>query len=384
MPHRVLGRVGEALSVAGPRVAELTVELPTTVYAEGSTIDATVLATADRDVVVTGGDVELVRNVSYRYRQWGCAGGGGGVGSNPATARHSQVVARSVFHAGGPLPGGQPLVQQVRLLVPSDGPGSVRVELLDISWAVRARLQTKGCRDAKATKHVLVLSEARECAAVAQSAPLVADRGCAVLGFESLSSRRLVGGLPLSGVLTVAPLRPVTARALRLDLVLAATRGTRPVDDRRPCPQPGQRGHGRRDPRCQHGVGRTVRWAPAGQPALAGRVVDPDPLRIERLGGVGTDPHRGATATAIPFPLHRAAPIAGPVGADTGLLAAVDAARCPRPTAGRRPQRHCGDACGDNPPVSRSWRRAGDRVGAVAKSADGAGQGQYEKGHAAG
>jgi len=35
------------------------------VYTEGSAIDATVLAMADRDVVVTGGDVELVRNMSY-------------------------------------------------------------------------------------------------------------------------------------------------------------------------------------------------------------------------------------------------------------------------------------------------------------------------------
>ncbi|MGZ4617306.1 MAG: arrestin C-terminal domain-containing protein [Frankiaceae bacterium] len=212
MPHRP---VEATLSVVGPQVVELTIELPDTVYVEGSTIDATVLAMAGRDVVVTRGDVELVRNVSYQYRS------GGMGGSNTATARHSQVVARSVFHTGGPLPGGQPLVQPVRLLVPSDGPGSVRAELLKVTWAVRARLRTKGCRDAEATKHILVLSEARECAAVAQSAPLVEDRGCAVLGFESLSSRRLVGGVPLFGVLTVTPLRPVTARALRVDLLLA-------------------------------------------------------------------------------------------------------------------------------------------------------------------
>jgi hypothetical protein len=103
------------LSVAGPRVAELNIELPTAVYAEGSAIDATVLAMADRDVVVTGGDVELVRNMSYRYRSWGGMGG-----STTATARRSEVVDRSVFHSGGPLPGGQPLVQQVRLQVLDD------------------------------------------------------------------------------------------------------------------------------------------------------------------------------------------------------------------------------------------------------------------------
>jgi hypothetical protein len=36
-----------------------------------------------------------------------------------------------------------------------------------------------------------------------------------------LSSRRLVPGVPLSGVLTVAPLRAFSARGVRLELVLA-------------------------------------------------------------------------------------------------------------------------------------------------------------------
>ena len=276
MPHRVWGRAGEALSVADPRVAELNIELPTAVYTEGSAIDATVLVMADRDVVVTGGDVELVRNMSYRYRSWGGMGG-----STTATARRSEVVDRSVFHSGGPLPGGQPLVQQVRLQLPPDGPGSVRAELLEISWAVHARLRTKGCRDAEATKHILVLSEARECAAVAQSAPLVEDRGCAVLGFESLSSRRLVGGLPLSGVLTVAPLRPVTARALRLDLVLLehVAHGPWVTDD--PARSPAN-GKGRRDPRCQHGVGGTVGSAPPPRPGSGTGVAGPGAGRRPR------------------------------------------------------------------------------------------------------
>ena len=106
--------------------------------------------------------------------------------------------------------------------------------------------------------------------------PIGGDRGCAVLGFESLSSRRLVGGLPLSGVLTVAPLRPVTARALRLDLVLLehVAHGPWVTDD--PARSPANEEKDAEAPRCQHGVGGTVGSAPASRPALTGRLVDPD------------------------------------------------------------------------------------------------------------
>ena len=50
---------------------------------------------------------------------------------------------------------------------------------------------------------------------------------------ESLSSRRLVPGVPLSGVLTVAPLRSFSARSIRLDLVLSehVLHGPRLTDD---------------------------------------------------------------------------------------------------------------------------------------------------------
>lgn len=53
---------------------DVTVQLPRDSYVEGSVIEATVLANADRDLAVQGGDVELVRTVTYRYRQWGTYG----------------------------------------------------------------------------------------------------------------------------------------------------------------------------------------------------------------------------------------------------------------------------------------------------------------------
>jgi hypothetical protein len=55
---------------------------------------------------------------------------------------------------------------------------------------------------------------------------------------ESLSSRRLVPGVPLSGVLTVAPLPSASARGIRLDLVLVGVRPARTAGHRRPARDP--------------------------------------------------------------------------------------------------------------------------------------------------
>jgi hypothetical protein len=51
-------------------LVDLSLELPAISFIEGSTIDATVRATAGREVMVEGGRVELVRTVTYRYTAW--------------------------------------------------------------------------------------------------------------------------------------------------------------------------------------------------------------------------------------------------------------------------------------------------------------------------
>jgi hypothetical protein len=52
------------------RLVDLSLELPDISFIEGPTIDATVRATAGREVMVEGGRVELVRTVTYRYTAW--------------------------------------------------------------------------------------------------------------------------------------------------------------------------------------------------------------------------------------------------------------------------------------------------------------------------
>jgi hypothetical protein len=120
----------------------------------------------------------------------------------------------------------------VTLDIPPDGPGSVQTDLVEIGWAVHARLHMAS-RGTPRWPGPSWLSQARDCARVAQAPPVLEAQGCAVLGLESLSSRRLVPGVPLSGVLTVAPLRSASARGIRLDLVLVehVLHGPRVTDD---------------------------------------------------------------------------------------------------------------------------------------------------------
>jgi Arrestin (or S-antigen), C-terminal domain len=207
---------------------DLSVQLPGASFIEGSRMEATVRATAERDLMVEGGRVELVRTMTYRYTAWSPY-------ASPITipARDTKVISQAHFHPVGPLIRGRPFVQPVTLDIPPDGPGSVQTDLVDISWAVRARLHLAKSREAEVTTPIVVLSQARDCARVAQALPVLEDQGCAVLGLESLSSRRLVPGVPLSGVLTVAPLRSASARGIRVELVLQehVLHGPRLTDD---------------------------------------------------------------------------------------------------------------------------------------------------------
>ena len=195
---------------------DLRLVLPDSSFIEGSTIHATVRATAGREVMVEGGRVELVRTMTYRYTAWSPY-------ASPITipARDAKVISQAHFHPASPVVAERPLIQPLALDIPPEGPGSVQTDLVEIGWAVHARLRLAGFRDAEVTRPIVVLSHARDCASVAEAPPVAEDQGCAVLGLASLSSRRLVPGVPLSGALTVAPLQSFSARAIRVELVLS-------------------------------------------------------------------------------------------------------------------------------------------------------------------
>jgi hypothetical protein len=122
-------------SEAVSKSVDLSVELPDVWFIEGSTIGATVRATAERDVTVEGGRAELVRTMSYRYTAWSPY-------ASPITipSSDSKVVSQAHFRPAGPLVGGRPFERPVTLDIPPDGPGSVQTDLVEIGWAVHARL----------------------------------------------------------------------------------------------------------------------------------------------------------------------------------------------------------------------------------------------------
>lgn len=194
---------------------DVTVQLPRDSYIEGSVIEAQVQATADRDLAVQGGEVELVRTLTYRYRQWGPYGG-----SSTAPTRKSEVVSREPVPVADHLAAGQSLMRKVRLAVPSTGPGSVSAELVQIQWFVRACIHLSDAPEVNGGSEILVLSRSQDCASVTQEPPVVVDRDFAVLDLATLSERRLVPGAELSGSVTVIPRRAGSVRALRLELVL--------------------------------------------------------------------------------------------------------------------------------------------------------------------
>jgi hypothetical protein len=103
-----------ALDTATASLA-LQVQLPPRVFVEGSVIEATVRGVAGRDLRVTGGEVALVRMVTYRYRH---VSGYSGASISTASARNAEVVTRQVLHTAGRYAAGKQLTERVMLAVP--------------------------------------------------------------------------------------------------------------------------------------------------------------------------------------------------------------------------------------------------------------------------
>ena len=114
---------------------DLSLQLLSTSFIEGSTIDATVRATAEDDVMVEGGRVELVRAMAYRYTAWSPY-------ASPFTvpAPDSKVISQAHLHPAGPLIAGQPFGRTVALDIPRTGRGRSRP-----NWSTSAGPCMRAC-----------------------------------------------------------------------------------------------------------------------------------------------------------------------------------------------------------------------------------------------
>jgi len=182
---------------------------------EGSTVTGTVLADADGDLTVRGCEVALLRKVSYLYRQGNMYGGAATV-----PTRSTEVVCARGLPCAGPLRAGGLLTVPFSLDVPAEGPGTVTGALVQIQWVVRVRIQVQGSPPTEATRPIVVLSRAAGRADAAGRPPTSQERGLVAMHFESLSSRSLVPGATITGMLALDPRRAGGARGLRVELLL--------------------------------------------------------------------------------------------------------------------------------------------------------------------
>jgi hypothetical protein len=119
---------------------DLSLELPGTSFIAGSTIEATVRATAEGEVMAEGGRVELVRTMSYRYTAWSPY-------ASPFTvpSRDTKVISQAHFSPAGPLVEGRPFVRPVILDIPPMGRArSMRNWSTSAGWCMRA-CTSPGC-----------------------------------------------------------------------------------------------------------------------------------------------------------------------------------------------------------------------------------------------
>lgn len=193
---------------------QVTVE-PAGPVAAGSPVRARVRATAGEPVSVETIEVGLLRTVRYGYRQGNLYGA-----MHTAWQEDTTTVDRVRDEVAAQLGPGEDLSREVVLTVPEEEPGSAEGTLIQIRWAIRVRLVCPGRRGTVADGALEVQQSAREAAADAHTPTEENTRGWATMAFESLASRTLVPGQPLTGTLRMTARKPLPARGVRFELVL--------------------------------------------------------------------------------------------------------------------------------------------------------------------
>ncbi|MGY1679954.1 hypothetical protein [Geodermatophilus sp. SYSU D01176] len=176
-------------------------------------VDLVVSLAAGRDVLVDGGEAELVRTraLTRRERNWNGA-------RSTVSRRTESVLGRVDLGAPGSLAAGQTQHVHAVLPVPGSGEASVAGRLVQQDYAVRVRFRT-GEHAVEATRGIHV-PLAPDPSSLGDALPVVDDAGAAVLGIEDVPQRRLHGGVPVRGTVAVAPIVPGHARGVRVDLLM--------------------------------------------------------------------------------------------------------------------------------------------------------------------
>ncbi len=251
----------------------LQVDLPHKEVTQGSTLTGTVLAEAGADLDLVGSDVALIRTTTYVYRQGNLYGGAMSV-----PTRTTEVLAAQGIPCSGPLRAGGTQTLPFTLEVPVDEPGTVAAALVQVQWAVRARVQVIGSPPKEHTRPVVVLSRAEDLATVADEPPTTVDRGLVVLRFAALSSRRLAPAASVMGMLALEPRRAGSARGVRVELLLREQVHRGPWVGNDPTRNPANEGRERDTVVARQAIAHHIELDPRSPVALPFRLQAPDRL----------------------------------------------------------------------------------------------------------
>lgn len=195
-------------TAAAPMAIEVLLREPRVV--EGGVAALSLRVTAEQDLTVVGGRVDLVRREDFQHHM---------AGMFNVRARHREVVASAPLPGWGRMLAAERLeVAGVELPVPAGSLGSTDGRLIKIGWELRASVATAATIEAVATAELVVLTRALDRAEDARRPPSVADRGCAALAVEGLASRTLRSGV-LAGAVVIAPTSTWVARAAHVALI---------------------------------------------------------------------------------------------------------------------------------------------------------------------
>lgn len=195
---------------------QVTVELSPAdgVVIEGNSLGVTIRITALRPALVEEAEVSLIRKVNYTYGRGNIYGG-----VFPARQRSTELMGSVAVPAPGAMPAGQTRVLTTSLDIPSEGPASVRGDLIDVGWSVRCVLHAAGGQIITRERLIDVQSWAQSSATDIGHPPVGENLGHVALEFIALSSRVLEPGTPLTGILRVRARDEVATRGIRVQLL---------------------------------------------------------------------------------------------------------------------------------------------------------------------
>lgn len=195
---------------------QVTVELSPSdgAVAEGRSLGVRILVTALRTALIEGAELSLIRKVNYTYGRGNVYGA-----VFPARERSTEILSTVALTAPGEVPAGEKRELTASIAIPTDGPASVRGDLIDVGWSVRCVLHAAGGQLIKRERLIDVRSWGQTSATDIEHPPTGENLEHLTLDFLSLSTRVLEPGTPLTGILRLRATDELTTRGVRVQLV---------------------------------------------------------------------------------------------------------------------------------------------------------------------